>query len=169
MKTAKRWLSYWLWAYLAWIVLTWTEATEDVVFGAVAAAVVAVLLMPLGEAARPWRLLVPGRLVLAGRTAARVMTGMVKANISLSRRIWSRKPPLRPGMVVVPTRMRSDGGLTAVGLLTSLVVDNQVVDVDRGHHQLQYHGVWFETDAPAVNGAHVNGPLEELLSNLEAG
>jgi hypothetical protein len=33
-------------------------------------------------------------------------------------------------MVVTPTAERSDGWLAAVGLLTSVIVDNQLVDLD---------------------------------------
>jgi multicomponent Na+:H+ antiporter subunit E len=44
-------------------------------------------------------------------------------------------------MVIVPTSQRSAGGLTAVGLVTSLIVDNQLVDLDRDGAQLQYHAV----------------------------
>ena len=44
-------------------------------------------------------------------------------------------------MVIVPTTESSDGGLAAVGLITSLIVDNQIVDLDRATHRLQYHAV----------------------------
>jgi multicomponent Na+:H+ antiporter subunit E len=87
----------------------------------------------------------------------------VDANLSLSRRIWSPSRPLRPGMVVVPTELRSDGGLAAVGLISSLIVDNQIVDVDRDRHELQYHAVWIDSADPEVNRRKINGPLEERL------
>jgi multicomponent Na+:H+ antiporter subunit E len=162
----RRWLAIWVWTYLTWIVLTWSKSTEQLAFGAAAAAVIAALLAPLGPVVPPWGLLIPRRLLALCRVFGYVCMSMLAANISLSRRIWSRSRPLRPGMVVVPTQMRSEGELTAIGVLTSLVVDNQLVDLDKEGQELQYHGVWVETDDPALNRGRINGPLEDLLSPL---
>jgi multicomponent Na+:H+ antiporter subunit E len=162
----RRWAALWVWAYIGWIVLTWTKTAEQLIFGAVAAGLVALVLMPLGSVVEPWRVVDPRRLVLLVRIAGHVLVHLVGANVSLSRRIWSPSRPLRPGMVVVPTAMSSDAELTAVGLLTSLVVDNQIVDLDRGAQRLQYHAVWSETADPDANRAKINGPLEDLLAKF---
>jgi multicomponent Na+:H+ antiporter subunit E len=62
--------------------------------------------------------------------------------------------------------VRTDGGLAAVGLITSLIVDNQITDVDRGHDLLQYHAVSVpEGDREQARDA-VNGPVERLLEPL---
>jgi multicomponent Na+:H+ antiporter subunit E len=163
----ERWLALFVWSYLGWIVLTWTKTAEQLSFGAVIAAVVAVACLPLGDVARPWKLLAPRRLLRILRVGVYVLVHMVKANLSLSRRIWLPSRPLRPGMVVVSTTIQSDGGLTGVGVLTSLIVDNQLIDVDRARHRLQYHGVWVSGDAPDVERPRINGPIEDLLRPLE--
>ena len=93
----------------------------------------------------------------------------MKSNLSLSRRIWSPSRPLRPGMVIVPTEMRSDAGLTAVGLVTSLIVDNQIVDIDRKRGELQYHAVWVDTEDPDANRKKINGPVESYLTDMAPG
>ena len=49
------------WAFGVWVLLTWTLTVEQLAFGAGIAALVAVALAPLGEAAGPWRLLAPRR------------------------------------------------------------------------------------------------------------
>jgi multicomponent Na+:H+ antiporter subunit E len=71
------------------------------------------------------------------------LTRIVRANISLAQRIWTPDLPLRSGMVVVRTEFESEGGLAAVGLITSVIVDNQLVDLDVANGELQYHGVWI--------------------------
>ena len=166
LTSLSRWLSIWAWTYLTWILLTWSKAPEQLSFGAAAAAVVATLLAPLGPVLAPWALLSPRRFAGLVRTARYVAVSMIGANISLSRRIWSRSRPLRPGMVVVPTEMKTEGELTAVEVLTSLIVDNQIIDLDRKRNELQYHGVWLETGDPALNRSQINGPLEDLLRDL---
>jgi len=90
----------------------------------------------------------------------------VRANVELACRIWAPSRPLSSGMVIVPTHARSPGALTAVGLLSSLIVDNQIVDVDRRRHQLQYHAVVVPAGGPRERRAAVNGPIERMLERL---
>lgn len=161
-----RWLAISLWAYAAWILLTWTRTAEELIFGAVLAAAVGLVLAPLGPVAPPWALLRPRTVVQLIRIVVFVAYGIVRANVSLTRRIWSPSRPLRAGMVVVPTEMTTDGELTAVGLFTSAVVDNQVIDVDRERGQLQYHAVWVDSEDPEVNRRSINGGLERLIEGM---
>jgi multicomponent Na+:H+ antiporter subunit E len=157
------------WAFLVWVLLTWTLTLEQMLAGAAVAAAVAVALAPLGEVAGPWRLLAPRRFAavcaLAGVAAVRV----VEANVRLSWRIWSPSRPLRSGMVIVPTAERSAAGLTAVGLITSVIVDNQIVDLDRAGAELQYHAVEVPGGGQAEARAKINGPVEDLLAGAEGG
>ena len=151
------------WAYLVWVVLTWTLTLEQLLFGAVLALAAAALMAPLAEVAGPWRLVDPRRLVAMLRLCAVAFGRVVVANVDLARRVWQPSRPLHSGMVMVPTSMRSDGNLAATGLVTSLIVDNQVIDVDRVRHELQYHAVVV----PHGNRAHpeddINAPIERLL------
>ncbi len=163
---ARRIAALFCWAYAAWTLLTWTRTAEQLLFGAGVAAVIAVALAPLGEVAGPWRLLTPRR--LAAVAALLVMTGyrIVAANLRLSRLIWDPRlrDRLRTGMVVVPTAQVSDGGLTAVGLITSVIVDNQLVDLDPSRGQLQYHAVEVPGGGPERAREKINGPVERLLA-----
>lgn len=152
------------WAFLTWVLLTWTLTVEQMLFGAGIALAVAVALAPLGEVAGPWRLLTPRRLAAAVRLIALAAGRIVTANLRLSRLIWDPRLPLRSGMVVVPTTQRSEGGLTAVGLVTSVVVDNQLVDLDRSRAQLQYHAVEVPPGGPGEMREQINGPVERLLA-----
>jgi multicomponent Na+:H+ antiporter subunit E len=156
------------WAFGVWVLLTWTLTAEQLLFGAFVALAVALALAPLGEVAGPWRLLrlraLAGGLWLLVAAAGRVLV----ANLRLSRRIWDPRRPLSSGMVITPTRERQDWGLTAVGLISSLIVDNQLVDLDRRAHELQYHAVAVPQGGPEQVRRHVNGPVEDLLKPFHA-
>lgn len=155
------------WAFLIWVLLTWTWMLETLLFGAGIAAAVAAGLAPLGEVAPPWRLLNPRRLGAACWLGLVAAGHIVTANLRLSRRIWAPSRPLRSGMVTAATRATSEGELAAVGLLTSVIVDNQLVDLYRSGHRLQYHAVAVpDGDAEQVRGA-INGPVEHLVTRLE--
>jgi multicomponent Na+:H+ antiporter subunit E len=151
------------WGLLVWILLTWTLTAEQLLFGTVLAVMVAVALAPLGKVAGPWRLLRP-RVFLGGCWLLIAAAGRVfLANLNLARRIWDPRRPLASGMVITPTREQADWGLTAVGVISSLIVDNQIVDLDAHAHELQYHAVAVPAGGPGKARDEINGPVEDLL------
>src|SRR5260370_33483208 len=83
-----------LWAFGVWVLLTWTLTAEQLLFGAVVAAAVAVALAPLGDVAGPWRLLRPrafaGGIRLLIAAAGRVLV----ANLRLSLPLWAAGRPV---------------------------------------------------------------------------
>jgi multicomponent Na+:H+ antiporter subunit E len=159
-----------VWAYAAWVLLTWTPFTwETEGFGIVTALAVAWALAPFGDVARPWLLADQRRLVAVSRLLAGTLRGVVVANVKLARLIWTPSLPVRSGMVIVPTDERTDGGLAAVGLISSLIVDNQIVDVDRRLHLLQYHAVSVPEGGRERARAAINGPVERMLGPLTRG
>jgi multicomponent Na+:H+ antiporter subunit E len=164
----RRVLALFIWTYGAWILLTWTRTWSQLLFGVALAIIVSVACAPLGGFAEPWKLLSPFRLgrtvVLIGDALARV----VRANLVLARRIWTPSLPLRSGMVIVPTEFTSEGALAGVGIITSVIVDNQIVNCDVANQELQYHAVWIDSENPEENRKVVNGPIEEHLRHIGA-
>jgi multicomponent Na+:H+ antiporter subunit E len=160
---ARRIVALTLWAFGTWVLLTWTLTWSQLLFGAGLSLLVALACAALGDVARPWALLHPRRLFTSIRLLLRAVGRVVRANLSLAKRIWSPSRPLRSGMVIVPTLQDSEAGLTAVGLITSVIVDNQIVDLDLERSELQYHGVWIDTGDPEENFESMNGPVERLV------
>ena len=66
-------------------------------------------------------------------------------------------------MVITPTRERQDWGLAAVGVISSLIVDNQITDLDARAHELQYHAVAVPDGGAEQAREQINGPVEDLL------
>lgn len=151
------------WAFLVWVLITWTRTAEQLIVGAAVSAAVAIALAPLGGVAAPWRLLAPARLAGAVRLAVVSAGRIFVANVGLARRIWSPSRPLSSGMVIAATRQRSDGGLAATGILTSVIVENQLTDVDRSRGEMQYHAVSVPEGDPEQVAEAVNAPTERLL------
>ena len=69
-------------------------------------------------------------------------------------------------MVVVPTTLCSDGGLASVGLISSLIVDNQIVDLAREQHVLQYHAVEVPDGTKSEQAEAINAPIERLVAKI---
>jgi multicomponent Na+:H+ antiporter subunit E len=165
----RRIVALFCWAYLVWVLLTWTLTLEMQLFGAGFALAVAVALAPLGEVAGPWTLLYPRRLAGGIRLLVAAAGRIVLANLRLSRLIWHPRlrhadGPLRTGMVIVPTVYESAGQLTAVGVISSLIVDNQMTDLDRSRAELQYHAVVVPEGGPDRAREQINGPVERWLA-----
>ena len=154
-----------LWSGAAWVLLTWKASVEQLAYGVAVSIAVAVALSPLGPVAPPWQLLHPRRLLRLAALAATSVGRILKANVVLARRVWSPSRPIRTGMLVVPTDLRSDGAVTAVGLLGSVIVDHQLVDLEPRH--LQYHAVWVASEDPDEAREQINGRLERLLKPLD--
>jgi multicomponent Na+:H+ antiporter subunit E len=168
---ARRGLTSWLavsaWAYAVWLLLTWTLTAEQLLFGLGIAVLTGIALAPLVPAAvAPWQLLEPRRLAALLRLLVTCAWSVLRANVALSVRIWRPSRPLRSGMVVVPTECTGDGGLAAVGIITSLVVDNQVVEVDQRRRLMRYHCIEVPDGTPVERREHINGPVERRLRPL---
>jgi multicomponent Na+:H+ antiporter subunit E len=161
-------IALWIWGYLVWLLLTWTVTAEQLVCGALVSAAGSMLLAPATDrVVRPWALLDPRRLVALVRLVAGCLARIVRANLRLARRIWAPSRPLASGMVVVPTGVTSEAGLAGVGLLSSLIVDNQLVDLDRNRRLLQYHAVAVPPP-DADRTAAVTAGTEPLVRGLGA-
>ncbi|MDQ3980534.1 MAG: Na+/H+ antiporter subunit E [Actinomycetota bacterium] len=154
-----------MWAGLAWILVTWTATVEQALYGVAVSIAVALILVPLGLPARPWQLLRPRPLVRVVTLVATSLARIVGANVTLARRVWSPSLPIRTGMLVVPTDLKSDGGITVIGLLGSIIVDHQLVDLEPG--RLQYHAVWVASEDPIEARERINGQLERLLKPFD--
>lgn len=160
--------SLFIWGYSAWLLLTWTVQAEQLVCGALVSAAMTAVLLPLMDGmVRPWALLRPRRAFGAVRLVLVCLGRISLANLRLARRIWSPSLPLASGMVVVPTGLSDEAGLAGVGLLSSLIVDNQLVDLDRDQHALQYHAVSVPPSG-SDRAEVVTGGTERLLRPLLA-
>jgi multicomponent Na+:H+ antiporter subunit E len=156
-----------IWAYAVWLVLTWTATAEQLIFGAALALLVGLALAPLGDVVAPWRLLDPRRAAALAQLLTTGLVRIVRANLSLARRILAPSRPLQSGMVIVPTGMRTDAALGATGLITSLIVDNQVVDLDRKRHVWQYHAVAVPQGDDRQKAEEINAPIERLIGRID--
>jgi multicomponent Na+:H+ antiporter subunit E len=162
----RRALALAIWTYAVWLLITWTATAEQLTVGAAVSVAIGCGLAGLGPVASPWSALAPRRFVRVVLLLGDSLVRIVRANVSLARRIWSPRRPVRSGMIIVGTEARTDGELAATGLITSLIVDNQITDLDRSAAELQYHAV----DVPSGNGdqrrERVSGPTERQVLRI---
>lgn len=154
------------WVLLVWLLLTWSTAPDQVLTGVVVALIASRPLAALGPVSRPWVLLRPASILAGARLVVRYLPSMALANARLARRVWSRTIPLRSGMVVVADPTTTAGARTALAVMTSTVVDYQLVAIDDDRRRLKYHGVWIVDGDPGANAARILDGFPGELATL---
>ena len=118
-------------ALVSWAVLNWPPGVQELLVGLSAAAFVAFLTGDI-FIERP-RLL--GHAFRYGHFVFRYIplftVECLKANIDVARRVLHPALPLRPGVVVVKTCLKSDVALTFLANSITLTPGTMAVDVDR--------------------------------------
>jgi multicomponent Na+:H+ antiporter subunit E len=159
-------LALFAWCFLAWLMLAWMLTAESLIVGVAVSLAVALATAPLGEVVGPWAFLRPTRLAALVRLGAALLGRIVVANVRLSSWVWRSGRPPASGMVEVPTQLSGSGAVAVTGLLSSLVVDNQIVDVDLARRRLLYHALDVPTGGADAAYDEVNGPIEARLRPL---
>lgn len=146
------------WCYLVWLLLTSPSTVESAAIGLVVSLLIAGSLVPLGSVVPPWRAVRMLRLVPF------VAYKILRANLSLARRIWTPSLPLATGVVVVRSRFGDADRVAAVGIVSSLIVDNQIIDLDRSRRELAYHCIAVPPRDRRYED--IIGPLERRIAAL---
>ncbi len=153
------------WSFLVWVLLTWTVTTEQLSVGLGVSVACGATLAGLGPVPGPWVFLVPRRAWSFLVLTASSLFSIVRANVALTRLIWGPRRRISSGMVVLGTDLSTDAGVAALGLVTSLTVDDQLVDLDRGRGQLQYHMARVPESTDKAQHSVVT-PIERRLHKL---
>jgi multicomponent Na+:H+ antiporter subunit E len=85
---------------------------------------------------------------------------MIKANFDVAYRVVHPKLPIKPGIVKVKTRLKSDTGLTFLANSITLTPGTMSVDIDRENGYLYIH--WIN-----VKSADVEKATEIIVSRFE--
>jgi multicomponent Na+:H+ antiporter subunit E len=85
---------------------------------------------------------------------------MIKANFDVAYRVVHPKLPIKPGIVKVKTRLKSDTGLTFLANSITLTPCTMSVDIDRENGYLYIH--WIN-----VKSTDVEKATEIIVSRFE--
>jgi multicomponent Na+:H+ antiporter subunit E len=159
-------LAFFFLAFLTWCLLNWVPDVQHLIVGAVAAAFVAWLTGDLfvkrpevlGQLRRYWSFLFLYVPVL--------LWEIVKANLDVSYRVIHPALPIKPGIVKVTTRLKTDIGLTVLANSITLTPGTLCVDIDRGSGVLYVH--WLNVTAQDVEGAtaRIVARFERLIKKV---
>jgi len=89
---------------------------------------------------------------------------MVKANFDVAYRVISPKLPIKPGIVEVKTKMKSDIGKTAVA--NSITLTPGTLTIDIKDDKMFIHWIWVESEDIKKASKLIPGKFERILMRI---
>lgn len=131
-----------------WLLLTGSFAPVDLLWGLVVCTGVTALTYRFVAFGAPRWMRDPRKWLALLALGAEFVKQIVMQNITLSRRVFSPRLPINPGIVAVPVNIRHDVPLTILISLVTLTPDTVVVDVDQANGILYIHWIDVKTTEP---------------------
>lgn len=153
----KKLLALFLFAFLVWMMVTWSFDPANLVLGALVASAVAWLLADVELEEAPL-LLLPQRLMWALAYVPVLFLYVVQANLDVAYRVLHPALPIRPGIVKARTRLKSPSG--RVLLANSITLTPGTLSVDLVDDVLYIHRI----NVPVEDA---DGDTERSLARFE--
>ena len=152
--------------WLAWIALTGSLDPQELGIGALVAAVIASLSYEL-LFFRPMRekLQLKRFAYLLAYVPAYVWAEL-KAHAGVIYRILHPRMPIRPGIVEVPTELRTDLGITGLANAITMTPGTLSVEVDESKPCLYVHWINVKALEPSQTREFIAKPFERFLSKV---
>lgn len=149
-----------------WIVFTASLDPQELAVGAVASAIVAVLSYKVLSYKGIKVKLHPKRLAYAIAYFPAYIWAEMKSHADVIYRILHPRMPIRPGIVQVPTKLRTDFGVTGLANAITMTPGTISVDVDEEKPSLYVHWINVKAVEPDQTSAKIAKPFERFLGRI---
>ncbi len=156
--------------YVFWILLTWSFAVQELVAGAIVSLAVALFAARFFIHEKAGWLAQPAKFFSClGFWLVTFPIELVKANVNMAKICFGGCKDINPGIVKVPTAMKSDYGLAAVSnsiTLTPGTITMETAEDGDGQNWLYVHWINVEETDPEKAGEAIKGTLERGLRRV---
>lgn len=149
-----------------WIVLTASLDPQELAVGAVVSLLVAVLSYNILFQGKISKKLNPKRLAYAIAYVPAYIWAEIKAHADVIYRILHPRMPIRPGIVKVPTNLRTDFGITGLANAITMTPGTLSVEVKEEDPSLYVHWINVKVVEPDKTSAEIAGPFERFLRRI---
>ena len=146
-----------------WMLLTWSIAWQEILVGVVIALIAELLLgdiFPIGAV----KIFSPVRLFWMGIYAVVFSAYVIRANFDVAYRVLNLYMPIRPGIVKVKTRLKSDMARTF--LANSITLTPGTLTIDCIDEYLYVHWINITSDDPEKETELIVTRFENLLERI---
>ena len=151
---------------LAWIALTGSLNPQELAVGAVVAAFVAMVSYELLFHGGMREKFEPKRWGYALAYLPAYIWAEVKAHASVIYRILHPRMPIKPGIVRVPTELKSDFGITGLANAITMTPGTLSVDINEEESSLYVHWINVKEVEPEQTSKEIARPFERFLRRI---
>ncbi len=155
--------------YLFWILFTLTFTAQEFAVGAVISLAVALFSARFLIHEKPLYLFKPKRFFTLIYYCLFIFTKELwKANVDVAKRALSPKLPVNPGIVKVPTGLKSEYGLAMLANSITLTPGTITMDIveENGKNYLYIHWIDVATSKGKEAGVAIKGTLESWVGRI---
>ena len=155
--------------FLFWILLTWSFKGQELLAGAVVSFAVALFSARFFIHEKAGWLAQPKRFFACiGYWLGGFLKELIKANVNMAKICFGGCKDINPGIVKIPTDLKSDYGLAALSnsiTLTPGTITMEVAEED-GQNYLYVHWINVEETEPEKAGEAIKGALEKGVRRI---
>ena len=155
--------------YAFWILITWSLHYQELLAGAVVSLAVSLFSSRFFIHEKAFYLFNPVKLVvLLFYSLIIFMWELIKANWDVARRALSPSLPINPGIVRVPSELRSEYGQAMLANSITLTPGTITMEVTEKVGQPYYYIHWIDvsTSDPKKAGVAIKGTLEKWIRRI---
>jgi len=152
--------------FLVWIGFTGTLDVQELLVGAICAGFVAAISYELFIEGRLKNKFEPKRWGYMLAYVPAYVWAEIKAHADVMYRILHPRMPIKPGIVEVPTDLRTDFGITGLADSITMTPGTLSVEVDEEKPCLYVHWINAETVEPKQARAAIAGLFERFLTKV---
>ena len=152
--------------WLAWIALTGSLDLQELGVGALVAACIAAISYEFlfrGGIKEKFQL---SRLAYGLAYVPAYIWAEIKAHAMVIRLILHPRMPIKPGIVRVPTDLRTDFGITGLADAITMTPGTLSVEVDEAAPGLYVHWINVKAVEPELTREHIAKPFERFLKRI---
>lgn len=156
-------LAYWIAAFVVWVLLTWSLDPQELVAGAALSLLTAVVfggVLPV----EPLKLLSPVRWFWLLAYIPVFAWQCLRANFDVALRVLSPGLMLKPGIVRIRTRLKSEVGRVFLANSITLTPGTMTVEIQNDH--LYIHWIEVGPDDPDRAAKAIIGPFEFFIARI---
>ena len=152
--------------WVAWILFTISLDPQELAVGALISFIVAWLTAPFLFRHPPIPQLRLSRIFNALIYLPAYLIAEIRAHLKVIYLILHPRMPIRPGIVKVPTALKTDFGITALADSITMTPGTLSVDVKESEPALYVHWIDVKSTDPQTTSAQVAKPFEKYLSEV---
>lgn len=152
--------------WIAWIALTGSLNLQELAVGGIVAAFVAVVSYELLFSGGMREKFEPKRWGYALAYVPAYIWAELKAHASVIYRILHPRMPIKPGIVRVPTELKSDFGITGLANAITMTPGTLSVEVSEEKSSLYVHWINVKAVEPEQTSRQIAWPFERFLRRI---